>query len=313
MNIPCILGLGVSNVLDINRKNMVYNLVKFLVTGSAGLIGTRLVQDLASTNHKVFSCYHNARPTLGQAIFLDLMDHQSIIDTVQKTRPDIIIHLAAMTDVDMCETQKDLALKLNRDATAVLAEEACKAGAFFVYVSTDYVFDGTGSMQKEHDQTNPLGVYGKTKLAGENLLAKSACVVRTSTPFGIHPTKVSFPLWVKQSLEQCQEIQVLTDQFTSPTYVPNLSKMLLETVTKKIHGPIHLAGSTRISRYDVAKFIAEKLHLDSNLLIPTTLDKISWNAPRPQDSSLDVSLASMKLDTKPMTAHAGLEMFLSEL
>ncbi len=290
--------------------------MKFLVTGSTGLVGIQVVKDLLKQNHQVFSCYHDTKPILGKAVFLDLADQQNIINVIQTTKPDVVIHLAAMTDVDLCETQKEHATKLNIDATDTLAKQTAKLEAFFIYVSTDYIFDGKKGMQKEDDVPNPLGFYGKTKLGGENVLCNiksSKCIVRTSTPFGIHPTKKCFPLWVKENLETKKEISILTDQFTSPTYVPNLSKMIIEIATKKIEGIIHLAGSTRISRYDVAKLVADKLNLDKNLLKPITMDKMTWNAQRPMDSSLDISLASTILNEKPITIQNGLELFLSEL
>ncbi|MGI0056258.1 MAG: SDR family oxidoreductase, partial [Nitrosarchaeum sp.] len=163
---------------------------------------------------------------------------------------------------------------------------------------------------------NPLGEYGKSKLAGElalNNLASNWCIARTSTPFGIHKAKKSFPIWVKENLESKKEIQVLIDQFTSPTYVPNLSKMLIEIAVRQIVGIIHVAGATRISRFQLAEMIADKLNLDKTLLIPTKIDEMNWKAPRPKDSSLDVSLANEILCEKPQTIQKGLDCLLDEL
>jgi len=163
---------------------------------------------------------------------------------MQKIKPDVVIHLAAMTNVDLCETEKELAYILNVKSTETLAKEAARINAFFVYVSTDYVFDGKEGMKKEDDIPNPLGYYGKTKLEGEmslNNLASNWAIARTSTPFGIHSKKKTFPIWVKENLESNKEIKVLTDQYTSPTYVPNLSKMIIEITTKQFNGIIHHA------------------------------------------------------------------------
>ena len=203
--------------------------MKFLVTGSAGLVGSQVVKDLTKQNHTVYSCYHDEKPIHGTSIQLDITDQDKIIQILQEIKPDRIIHLAAMTNVDQCETQQELAILLNAKSTEILAKQAAKQNAFFVYVSTDYVFDGIKGMKKEDDSTNPLGFYGKSKLEGEftlNKLASSWCIARTSTPFGIHHKKKSFPLWIQESLEAKKEIPVLVDQLTSPTYVPNLSKML---------------------------------------------------------------------------------------
>jgi dTDP-4-dehydrorhamnose reductase len=290
--------------------------MKFLVTGSAGLIGSQVVKDLIIQNHKVYSCYNASIPQDGIPTKLDLTNQINIKNTLNEIQPDVVIHLAAMTGVDLCETEQNLAMAINAKATETLANESVKLKAFFVYVSTDYIFDGTNGMKKENDSPNPLGFYGKSKLEGEislNKLASSYAIARTSTPFGVHPTKKSFPLWVKENLESKKEISVLTDQFTSPTYVPNLSKMLIEVATKQITGIIHLAGASRISRYTLAEMVADRLNLDKTLLKPVTITDMNWKAQRPQDSSLDVSLATEILEEKPYTIEQSLELFLSNL
>ena len=290
--------------------------MKFLVTGSAGLIGSQVVTDLVQQNHTVYSCYHNTKPLQGIPTPLDLSDEIQIIQTLQEIIPDRIIHLAAMTGVDLCETEKELATIINTKATEILARQAVKLNAFFLYVSTDYVFDGINGMKKENDTTNPLGFYGKSKLGGElvlNKLASNWCIARTSTPFGIHSTKKTFPLWVKENLEAKKEIPVLIDQFTSPTYVPNLSKMLIEITTRQITGILHVSGATRISRHALAELVADKLHLDKNFLIPTKIDNMNWKAQRPKDSSLDVSFAAEILNEKPQTIQQSLVHFIKDV
>ena len=289
--------------------------MKFLVTGSAGLVGSQVAKDLAKQNHMVYSCYHDTKPNSGIATKLALTNPNDIKTITSQINPDVIIHLAAMTGVDLCETEQDLAMTINAKATKTLAEQAAKNNCFFVYVSTDYIFDGKNGLRKESDTPNPLGFYGKSKLEGEielNKLASSYAIARTSTPFGIHHKKKSFPLWVKENLESKKEIPVLVDQFTSPTFVPNLSQMLIEVATRQIVGIIHLAGATRISRYNLAELVSDKLGLDKKLLIPTKTDEMNWKAQRPKDSSLDVSLATEILHEKPQKIEQSLESFFSE-
>ncbi len=290
--------------------------MKFLVTGSAGLVGSQVVKDLVEQNHTVYSCYHDEKPLYGIPLYLDLADNSKIIQTLQDTKPDGIIHLAAITNVDLCETEKDLVTQINTKATEILAKQAAKQNIFFLYVSTDYIFDGINGMKKENDTPNPLGFYGKSKLEGEislNKIASSWCIARTSSPFGVHPKKKSFPLWIKESLETKKEIPVLVDQFTTPTFVPNLSRMLIEIATKQITGILHVSGASRISRYALAELVAEKLHLDKKLLIPTKTDEMNWKAQRPKDSSLDVSLANEILEEKPQKIDQSLELLIDEL
>jgi len=290
--------------------------MKFLVTGSTGLVGRQVVKDLTEKNHEVYSCYHNQKPQHGNSIFLDLTDLSKIPTIIEQVKPDVIIHLAAMTDVDDCETQKDLAFLINSNATEKLAKEAALQNVFFVYMSTDYIFDGKKDFWKENDKPNPLGNYGKSKLEGEKTienLASSWCITRISTPFGFHPTKKSFPLWVAENLKSKKEINVIVDQFTSPTFVPNLSKMLIEISERQLLGIFHVSGASRISRYEFAELVSEKLNLDKKFLKPSTMDEIKWKAKRPKDSSLDVSNAAYILNEKPQKIEDSLNLFIKEL
>ena len=290
--------------------------MKFLVTGSAGLVGRQVVHDLVEDGETVYSLDKESIPEHGIPTRMDLACFEKIKEIIEKIKPDAILHLAALTNVDRCETEKELSMKINSQATEVLAQQAAKHKAFFVYVSTDYVFDGQKGMRKESDSPNPVDFYGKSKLEGEKSvmnLASSWCIARTSTPFGIHPLKKSFPVWVLENLLQNKEIKVIVDQFTSPTYVPNLSKMLIEISKRQIVGLIHLAGATRISRYEMAELVADKLSLDKKLLKPVNLDDMKWTAKRPKDSSLDVSEAFSILKEKPFIIEQGLDSFVKEI
>lgn len=290
--------------------------MKFLVTGSAGLVGRQVIKDLLQSYPQVYSCYHDSKPEDGIATALDLANRDEIIKVLDSIKPDVIIHLAGMTNVDQCETEKELALELNARSTAILSEQASKHDIFLVYVSTDYVFDGNKGRYKESDEPIPVDYYGRTKLEGEKAVRDKArrwCIARTSTPFGIHETRKSFPLYVAENLAAKKEISAITNQFTSPTYTPNLSKMLIEISTREISGIIHVSGATRISRYDVAKMVANKLGLDDTLLKQVKLEEMKWTAKRPLDSSLDVSKARSLLKEKPISIEEGLGLFIQEL
>lgn len=291
--------------------------MKFLVTGSTGLVGSQVVKDLVKSEHQVYSCYNDSKPYNGTPIHLELTNYDKIIEVVASIRPDVIIHLAAITNVDLCEKEKELALKVNVKATEVLSKQAAKHGSFFVYVSTDYVFDGITGMKKESDTPNPINNYGYSKYQGElavHDLASSWCIARTSTPFGVNNTRKSFPTFVIENIKAKKETNAVIDQYTSPTYVPNLSQMLIEISTRQILGVIHLASPTKISRYDMAILVSEKLGLDSSLIKPVNLeDMANWTAKRPKDSSLDASKASQILKEKPLSVEQGLDCFIHEL
>jgi len=146
--------------------------LKFLVTGSAGLIGNQLVNDL-SKSHDLISCYNNSKPEFGIPMNMDLQNHEMISNILREAKPDVVIHLGAMTNVDLCEDKQLLASKINTKATQIISEECSKLNSFLIYVSTDYVFDGKSGKYKEDDVTNPIGFYGKSKLDGEYAVQNS--------------------------------------------------------------------------------------------------------------------------------------------
>ena len=289
--------------------------LKVLVTGSAGLVGRQVVKDL-SNSHQVFSCYNESKPEYGDSVKMDLKNHEMISSVLTEKKPEIVIHLGAMTGVDLCEKERTSASEINTKATEIIAKECSKLNSFLVYVSTDYVFDGNLGMYKEDDVTNPLGFYGKSKLEGEKVVQNFStnwCIARTSTPFGLHPTKKSFPMWVIENLQKQKQIDILIDQFTSPTYIPNLSRMLIEISERRITGVIHAAGASKISRYQMASMVSDKLNLDGTLLKQISINKMKWVAQRPKDSSLDVSRASSILNEKPQKIDQSLNLFIDEM
>lgn len=290
--------------------------LKFLVTGSAGLVGQQVVKDLSET-HEVFSCY-NESPTsfMEHSRQMDLLNHEMISNVLLETEPDVVIHLGAMTGVDLCEKEESMAFEINTKATQIIAQQCSILNTFLVYVSTDYVFDGNSGMYYESSIPNPLSIYGKSKLEGEKMtqtFSSDWCIARTSTPFGLHPTKKSFPVWVIENLQKQKQIDVLSDQFTSPTYVPNLSKMLIEISERHLNGIFHVAGATKISRYEMARMISDKLNLDEKLLRDVSINELKLEAPRPKDSSLNISKADTILNEKPQKINQSLSLFIDEI
>ena len=278
--------------------------MKYIVTGSAGLIGSQLVNDLEKSGEIVYSCYNNVKPLCGIPTKLNLLNLEDIHKFFKKIQPDVIIHSAALTDVEKCEVEPKLANSINVKSTEIIAKEAENLDSYLMYISTDYVFDGKKGSYRETDLTNPLNHYGKTKLSGEKIIKDKTSkwsIIRTSTPFGTHSFKKTFPVWVFENLKNNKKINVLEDQFTSPTYVPNLSKMILEIITRNLEGFFHLSGSTKISRFEFAKIVLEKFNLDSSLLNPVKIDSMPWKAHRPIDSSLNISKINTILKTKSYT------------
>jgi dTDP-4-dehydrorhamnose reductase len=290
--------------------------VKLLVTGSSGLLGTKLCQMALRKNFEVYAAYREHKPLYGTPVkfnILDLKAGQQMFDTLG---PDAVVHAAALTDVDKCELEKELAWETNVEATRNLARLCGEHDATLVYVSTDYVFDGEEGMYKETDEPSPISHYGLTKLKGEEAVQTldNYCIARGSVIYGSTPAtgKTNFALWLLQKLNRKEEIRITTDQWNSPTLNVNMAEMILETLEKRTHGTFHLAGATRLSRYEFAQSLAKTFDLDPKYITPVQSVQIEWIAKRPKDSSLDVNKAKRTLDTKPLEIDEALKIMKKE-
>jgi dTDP-4-dehydrorhamnose reductase len=287
--------------------------MRILVTGASGLLGTEAARLGSRTNHQIFSVYHTHPPASGKPLQFDLTRLDAIGRMISDARPDIIIHTAALTDVDFCEEHPKLASLANGTATGKIGEAARELGAYVVYVSTDYVFSGQTGSYREEDTPNPVNEYGRSKLLGEDMLKASGsryCVARTSVVFGWgREHRPNFAMWVLSQLESTKPLRVARDQFASPTLNTNLAQMILELANKRLQGIIHLAGATRTNRYNFARQIAETFHHNPSLIESVKSDKTMWKAKRPTDSSLNVEKATRLLESKPLRLGEALEQF----
>ena len=256
--------------------------MKLLITGASGLLGYKVTQLALRKGHDVYSLYNENEIKLGTPIKLDITKKGAISKVITRVKPEAIIHTAAYTNVDGCETNKTLAWKANVEATRNIALESALINAHLIYVSTDYVFDGEKGFYSEEDQPNPINFYGYTKLKGEEFVMKhnkEGCITRTSVIFGWGKTeKLNFATWIINMLNQRKDVKILTDQYVSPTLNTNLAEMLLEIAEKRIGGILHAAGATRVSRYDFALRLAEVFKLDKQLILPAEMNEMLWKA-----------------------------------
>lgn len=287
--------------------------MRIFVSGGSGLLGSRVAETALARGDEVYSGYAHNMPRFGVPVRLDLQEREGISDLIFKIMPDVVIHTAALTDVDRCELERGLAYRVNVEGTASLATAAEKVGSFMVYVSTDYVFDGRRGMYREDDPTDPVNYYGYTKLLGERLC--QGCIARTCVIYGSRPAsgKVNFALWLLESLRKGRSVRVVTDQFITPTLDTNLAGMMLEAADRGLEGVYNLAGSTRISRYDFALELARVFGLDDGLILPSRMAEMRWAARRPSDSSLDTSKARRELSEGPLPIEEALEALRAEV
>jgi dTDP-4-dehydrorhamnose reductase len=207
-------------------------------------------------------------------------------------KPDIIVHTAAMTNVDYCEDHREEALAANALGTKNIVDAARKSGSKAVYISTDYVFDGARGMYREDDAVNPVSVYAYTKLLGEYYVKdlQGHVIARTSVVYG--NARQNFASWVRDSLRNGTAIRIFTDQYVSPTLALDCAGAIAALIKNNASGTYHTAGSERISRYEFARKIASFYGLDNGLIEPVTTEAMKQKAKRPRDSSLDVSKIS---------------------
>ena len=249
-----------------------------LVTGVNGQLGHDVVKELTKKGHEAHGTDRNT---------LDITNEADVHSYVRKVKPDAIIHCAAYTNVDQAETDRDSAYQVNALGTKYLAEAANEIKAKMVLVSTDYVFNGSATEPYEVDQpTEPLGVYGETKLAGEQYLANSLeqyFIVRTAWVYGINGHN-----FVKTMLrlgEERGEVGVVHDQVGSPTYTVDLAALLVELIETEKYGVYHATNSGVCSWHDFAVEIFKQAGLDVKVN-PLTSEQYPRPAARPKYSVL---------------------------
>jgi len=286
--------------------------MKIIVIGGSGLLGHKLVDYFKKEDYKVYATYYSNLIEKPNYFNLNITKKNECKKLLNKIKPDVIINCSAYTDVDGCEKNKKIAYSVNAIGTKNLAEYSEKISAKLIYISTDYVFDGKKGLYKEDDIVNPVNYYGTTKLDGESFV-RDTCndfiIARTSVIFGFK--KNNFALWCINNLKNKKNINIVTDQFISPTLNTDLSEQLISLIKKNAKGLFHTTGGERISRYDFTTKLSEVFNYDNNLINPIKMNDINWVAKRPIDSSLDVSKVSKF--KKPYKVHEALELLRRDM
>jgi len=297
---------------------------RVLITGSGGMLGVDLCQELAESYELYGLDVRRVQPapagvkgrpggpgspaheTAGgagrvQGFFeCDITDAKKIRDVISNVKPDVVIHAAAMTDVDGCELDKEKAYRINTDGTANVALACKESGAVLIYISTDFVFDGKKrTPYKETDETTPLSVYGDSKLKGEEAVKKDPgryFILRTSWLYGKHGKNFVDTIAGKAKTEKV--LKVVDDQVGSPTYTVDLAEAICalinkvtshkSQVTSKDCGIYHVSNSGSVSWYEYAKEIL-KLAGSGTKVIPISSKELNAPAKRPAMSVLDNS------------------------
>jgi dTDP-4-dehydrorhamnose reductase len=292
-----------------------------LVIGGSGLVGSK-VAALASESFKVLATYREKKPKIPGVEFAVL--HKERVDEgialVRATKPAFVVDTAAAHNVDRCEEERDVAWQMNAGSTGALARVATDVGARYLFVSTDFVFDGRKGRYREDDVPRPVNYYGETKLAGEHAVLAATSenlVVRPSVIYGWDDRRLNFGTWVLSSGRAGTPINVATDWIGSPTFADDLAAGILRVLRVPDGGVYHLAGGDALSRYDFAVRLLKAFDLDPTMAHPVRTEDLHLKAARPADSSLSntkakrhrITLLTADEGIRAMKGQHGLEGF----
>jgi dTDP-4-dehydrorhamnose reductase len=289
--------------------------VKLFITGISGLLGLN-VAHLARDRFQVSGCYSSSPVDIEgvESLELDIIDFTSTRSALRARKPDVILHTAAWTNVDGCQTDPDRAELINAGASRNLAAIASNLGARFVQVSTDQLFDGESPWKTEGDIPAPINVYGETKWRAEQQVANvcpSALILRTNF-FGWGTSKrASFSDWILNSLKLGRELTMFNDVFFTPILINQLADVIFKLIEREASGLFHVAGAERISKFDFAMRLSEVFGYSSEHIRPGGLTSVPLEACRPLDMSLGSGKVEHYLKVRMPVVAEGLERLKS--
>lgn len=289
--------------------------MKVLITGAKGQLGkqiTNILRNGQSEIGKLPQEYENVEIIGVDVDVLDITDINAVRSYLTDVKPEIIINCAAYTNVDACESNEDLAFKINALGPRNLAIISNEVNAKLVHVSTDYVFSGEGTVPfKEYDETIPVSVYGKTKLAGEKFVREIAdkyYIIRTAWLYGYEGSNFVYTI-IKAGKEKGY-LTVVDDQRGNPTNAEDLAHHMLKVAVTEEYGTYHCTGTGECSWYDFASKIIEFSNIDCKV-DPVTSNDYVRAAKRPSYSSLDNMMLRVTVGDEMRNWEDALKVFLN--
>ena len=296
--------------------------MRILVTGSNGLLGQKLTMllDQQSDIHTIATARKLVNYKLTNAEFhiLDVTNQNETEKVILEVKPDVVIHTAAMTQVDQCETEREACWKANVTGVENLVNACEKVNSFLVHVSTDFIFDGTHGPLDESAVPKPVNYYGESKLAGEKVVMNSKldwAILRTVLVYGVTDdmSRSNIVLWVKKNLEEGKSINVVNDQWRTPTLAEDLAMGCYLAATKKAKGIFHISGERMMTPYDIAIDPADFFGLDKTLVKQTDSSKFKQPAARPLKTGIIIDKAKRVLGYQPHSFREGLSIIGNQL
>jgi len=295
--------------------------MRILVTGSNGLLGQKLVE-LISTKNDFLIATAKSKLVIDlprrEYHSLDITNRTEVENVVRTSKPDVIINTAAMTQVDQCETEHEKCWLNNVTAVENLVHASEQTKTHFIQVSTDFIFDGTYGPLDETAKPNPISFYGKSKLAAEVAVQKSNtdwAILRTVLVYGVtnDMSRSNIVLWVKKSLEEGKTINVVNDQWRTPTLAEDLAQGCYLAATNKAKGIYNISGDQMMTPYDIAIKTADFFGLDKSLIKQTDSTQFKQPAARPPKTGFIIDKAKRELGYQPHSFVEGLEALKSQL
>jgi dTDP-4-dehydrorhamnose reductase len=298
-----------------------------LITGSNGLLGQKLVYNLLGRNQNGASFQiiatskgpNRLRIQTGYTyVPLDITDAEDVKNVFAQYRPDAVINTAAMTNVDACETQREQAKLLNVDAVVnqLAALEQLQTETYrphFIHLSTDFIFDGEAGPYREDDKPNPLSWYAQTKLDAEHAVMQSElrwAILRTIIVYGIADfmSRSNVVLWAREALSNGKAINVVNDQFRTPTLAEDLAEGCILCAEKEAQGVYHVSGKDFMSILELVYAVADYWKLDKSLITPTQSASINQPARRPPRTGFVIDKARETFGYIPRSFNEGLAL-----
>ncbi len=285
---------------------------RVLVTGAFGQLGCDLLPLLS--DYEVLATDLKTPAGTGSASYqmqqLNIAEIDAVRLTVDEFRPQVVINLAAMTNVDGCENDPHAAFAINAGAVSNFTLALADSDCHFVQISTDYLFDGSAGPYGEDAPPSPVNEYGKTKLAGEQALGKAdfpVTIIRTNVVFGGNTnTRASFVKWVVDSLRDGRQINIVADQWNNPAWTIGLSETICYFIREKTVGIYNYGSSNYLSRLDFAREIANVFDLDQELLQPITTAELKQRARRPLRGGVKIDKLIRETGVKPYSTYQAL-------